>query len=52
MVFNTSTVKDFEPIFQVDNTEIQVVEETKLLGFLISSNLKWHKHVEMVTKKA
>ena len=30
---------------------IEVVEEVKLLGIVITSDLKWHKHVEYLRKK-
>ena len=52
MLFNTSNTKDFEPLFEVENTEIQVVTHTKLLGFHLTNNLNWKKHIDEMTKKA
>ena len=51
MLFNRSKTMDFQPIVQMDNQVLNVVEETKLLGVMISSDLKWKKHIQFVKKK-
>ena len=51
MIFNSSHTKDFDPVLNVNNTDIKVVEETKLLGVHPTSNLKWQKHITEITKK-
>ena len=55
MLFNTAKNWDFLPEIQVDGSNLEVVKEYKLLGVMITSDLKWdtlsdrHKHI---TKKA
>ena len=39
MVFNPSRNKDFLPEITVDSQQIEVVEQIKLLGLIISSDL-------------
>ena len=41
MVFNPGTAQDFLPRFEFNNDELEVVEETKLLGFVLRSDLLW-----------
>ena len=36
MVFNPCTSKDFLPQFEIDDSPIQLVEETKLLGLVVT----------------
>ena len=53
MLFNFSKTIDFQPEFAFSNGEIwNVVEETKLLGVVINSNLKWHSNTLNIVKKA
>ena len=52
MLFNTAKNWDFSPQVQVDGTNLELVEEYKLLGVIISSDLKWDKNTEHITKKA
>jgi len=40
-----------KPLVASDGREIRVVEETKLLGVLESSDLKWRKHVDATVAK-
>ena len=51
MVFNPCTSRDFLPLFEVENTDIKLVEETKLLGVVISSNLSWKANTEYIVKR-
>ena len=52
MLFNTSRNNDFRPQMKIENVVLEVVEEMKLLGVIITSDLKWHKNTEHITKKA
>ena len=36
---------------QIDNTQIQVVDEVKLLGTIITSDLKWGKNVDEIIRR-
>ena len=40
MLFNTAKHNDFMPEISVDDEQLEVVEEFKLLGVRITSNLK------------
>ena len=51
MLFNTSKTRDFTPNLKIDGTEIEVVEELKILGVKVTSDLKWHEHIKYITKK-
>ena len=52
MLFNSARQSDFMPIIEVDGQNIEVVEDFKLLGVMISSDLKWQANTEYITKKA
>ena len=52
MLFNTANQSDFMPEIAVDGKNLEVVEEFKLLGVMISSNLKWEANTDYITKKA
>ena len=52
MVFNPCSSKDFLPHFQLGNEELQVVEEMKLLGICVTTDLKWHTNTLNMIKKA
>ena len=52
MLFNTAKQSDFMPEIVVGNENLEVVEEFKLLGVMITSNLKWETNTEYITKKA
>ena len=42
MIFNTSRKYDFTPQISIDGeNNLLVVEEMKLLGIIIQSNMKW-----------
>ena len=43
MLFNTSKTNDFHPEMKIDGVRIEVVEQMKLLGVIITNALKWHK---------
>ena len=52
MLFNTCTSIDFMPTFSLGGTDIELVEETKLLGLVITSDLKFNKNTEYIVKRA
>ena len=51
MIFNRSKKYDFQPEILFQNDLIDVVESSKLLGVMISSNLKWNMHVQFISQK-
>ena len=53
MIFNNSRSYDFPPELSFsDGSHLQVVEETKLLGVMLQSNLKWNSNTKFIVKKA
>ena len=51
MMFNPCKSKDFMPEFKISQTRIELVEQTKLLGVIISSDLSWTANTEYITKR-
>ena len=52
MVFNPGTVRDYLPRFVFNNDDLEVVEETKLLGVVLRSDLSWGANTEYMVKRA
>ena len=52
MLFNSAKSRDFSPEMMIENETLEVVEEMKLLGVRISSDMKWHSNTEYITKKS
>ena len=53
MLFNSKIKTDFQPkIFLQDGSLLEVVEEVKLLGVIITSDLKWKKNTKNIIIKA
>ena len=52
MVFNSSRNWDFTPQVSLGNKSLEVVDEIKLLGIVITSDLKWHKNTSYLCDKA
>ena len=52
MLFNTAKTRDFTPRLKLDDETIELVEEMKLLGVKISSDLKWNSNTDYITKKS
>ena len=52
MLFNCSTKRDFHPEIQLEGKKLEVVQQMKLLGVVITSDLKWHENTKHITKKA
>jgi hypothetical protein len=46
MVFNPCSSINFMPEFSLQNNELEVVEEMRLLGIVIRSDLKWTANTE------
>ena len=51
MLFNPCTSVDFMPDFQLGNKEIELVEEIRLLGLILRSDMKWTSNTEFIVKK-
>ena len=51
MSFNFSTKYSFLPKLFYDNEQLDVVKSFKLLGVIISSDLKWNEHTAYIVKK-
>ena len=52
MLFNTSYKNDFKPELTIDGVLLEVVDKMKLLGVIITSDLKWKENTDFITKKA
>ena len=52
MLFNTAKLKDFTPKLEIDGDPIDVVEEIKLLGVKLTSDLNWNENTMYITKRA
>ena len=51
MIFNFTLDYQFSTRLYMENTLLQIVNETKLLGTIITSDLTWHANSEMLIKK-
>ena len=52
MVFNPCTSIDFMPEISIDGAELEVVEELRLLGVIIRSDMSWASNTELMVQKA
>ena len=52
MIFNFTTNYQFNTRLRLEGKNIDTVQETKLLGTIITDNLKWDKNTENIVKKA
>ena len=52
MIFNKSITIDFLPNFKFGEHEIEVIEKTKLLGLIITTDLKWEENTTYICQKA
>ena len=51
MIFNHFKTKDFVPEFCINKTTVELIEQTKLLGIILSSNLSWADNTEYIVKR-
>ena len=51
MIFTRAKKYDFQPEMYIDNELLNVVEVTKLLGVMISSDLKWKENVQYIVSR-
>ena len=52
MVFNPCWSKDFMPEMELRGVELEVVEEMRLLGLIVTPDMKWASNTENVIKRA
>ena len=53
MLFNVASTVDFPPELTIGDSDLlKVVEETKLLGIILTSNLKWAANTSNICRKA
>ena len=52
MLFNPCRSIDFMPKLELENTELELVEQMKLLGVLIRSDMKWTDNTEYMVGRA
>ena len=51
MLFNPCKSKDFMPEINIDNTRLDLVEKTKLLGVVLTSNLSWAENTQYIVER-
>ena len=51
MLFNPSRSRDFMPQFNIEGNQIELVEEARLLGVTVRSDLSWSAHVDDIVKR-
>jgi hypothetical protein len=52
MVFNPCIAWDFMPELKLDNQELEMVEEMRLLGVIVRSDMKWSSNTEHMLVRA
>ena len=52
MIFNFTYNYQFSTNIKHNGNDLETIDETKLLGTIITSDLKWHKNTEYLDKKA
>ena len=52
MFFNFTNKYQSTTRLQLENENIEVLDDTKLLGTIISNDLKWYKNIKNIVKKA
>ena len=52
MIFNFSKDHQFTTEIELKNEKIETLNQTKLLGVIITSNLKWHENTKNIVKNA
>ena len=52
MIFNFSNEHQFTTSLKIDDEVLDIVEEAKLLGVIITNDLKWNSNTEYLVKRA
>ena len=52
MIFNFTTKYQFSTQLEIEGQKLENVNEAKLLGTIVSNNLKWDRNTEFIVKKA
>ena len=52
MVFNFTNKYQFSSRINMEGTRLEIVEQCKLLGVILTSDLKWEKNTQFLVKKA
>ena len=52
MIFNFSQSNQFTTDIKLKGEKLEIVEESKLLGTIITSDLKWKRNTEEIVKNA
>jgi hypothetical protein len=52
MIFNQARTRDCMPNLKLDGANLEVLDEMRLLGLVITSDLKWTQNTESICKKA
>ena len=52
MIFNSTKKYQFSSRLSIENQNLETVSETKLLGTIITDDLKWNKNTALIVKKA
>ena len=50
MIFNQARNKDFHPRFLRNGNELEMTEETKILGLILRTDLSWKSNTELVKR--
>ena len=52
MIFNYTNKYQFSTRLSLKDKNLEEVSETKLLGTIVTNDLKWHKNTQRIIKKA
>ena len=52
MVFNFTKDCQFTTEISLQNAKLEIIDKTKLLGTIITNDLKWHENTKYIVKKA
>ena len=52
LIFNFTKDHQFSADIRLKNENLEVISKTKLLGAIITSDLKWHENTKFIVKKA
>ena len=51
VLFNNSKTYDFSPDIKVQATQLELVDEMKLLGVVLRSDMRWTSNTNSMTQK-